>query len=391
MPSLAQSGDSPDAGRRRSSRILLGVLAALGIYLAWRILQPFATVILWAGILAFLFRPLHLRLVERTRSANLAATITLIVALVCVLLPIAAASLAVAGEIGNMLDEAPARWNQWIGDPLHRERLAELQADLAARFPVAGGIDEEGIKASFTALGEKLLKLSVGLAGNLVQALVHFVIIAFSLFFLLRDGERFKTALRHLLPLDDRQSERLMARTGEIVHASVVGVIAVAFIQGLIGGVTFAILGLPTPVLWGVAMSFLAMVPMVGAAVVWLPAAILLLASGAPGKAAALVAVGALLISTIDNFLRPRLVGGRTGLHELVVFFAVLGGLQLFGLVGLLVGPAILAIAWALLDLFRADESEIGDRPPVSGEPTLRSPLDAGVRGEATAPDSAGG
>ncbi len=111
MPSLAQSGDTPEVGRRRSSRILLGALAALGIYLSWRILQPFTTVILWAWILAFLFKPLHRRLAVRTGSANLAATITLIVALVSVLLPIAAVSLAVAGEIGNLLDEAPARWS----------------------------------------------------------------------------------------------------------------------------------------------------------------------------------------------------------------------------------------------------------------------------------------
>lgn len=391
MPSTAQSGDTPEVGRRRSSRILLGAFAALGIYLSWRILQPFATVILWAWILAFLFKPLHRRLAVRTGSANLAATITLIVALVSVLLPIAALSLAVAGEIGNLLDEAPARWSTWIADPLHRDRLTGLQADLAARFPFAGGFGAEEIKASLTALGEKLLELSVALAGNLVQGLVRFVIIAFSLFFLLRDGERFETALRHLLPVSDRQSERLIARTGEIVHASVLGVVAVACVQGAIGGLTFAILGLPSPVLWGVVMSLLAMVPMVGAAIVWLPAALLLLASGAPGKAAALAAIGALLISTIDNFLRPRLVGGRTGLHELVVFFAVLGGLQLFGLVGLLVGPAILAVAWALLDLFRADELGIGDRPPVSGEPTSRSPLDAGVLREAKAPATAGG
>ncbi len=133
------------------------------------------------------------------------------------------------------------------------------------------------------------------------------------------------------------------------------------------------------------------MVPMVGAAVVWLPAALLLLVSGAPGKAAALAAIGVLLISTIDNFLRPRLVGGRTGLHELVVFFAVLGGLRLFGLVGLLVGPAILAIAWALLDLFRAYEVE--DRRPAAclRRADLRSPVDAGVRGEAKVPAAAGG
>ncbi|MEO7794300.1 MAG: AI-2E family transporter, partial [Thermoanaerobaculia bacterium] len=350
------AGDTPDPGSRRASWILLGVLTALGLYLSWRILQPFATVILWAGILALLFKPLQRRLVERTKKPNLAATITLIVALFSVLIPLAGVSLAVANEIGTLLDEAPAKWNAWVGNPVNKERLDRLQQDLKARFPVAGGIDGERIKTNVAALGEKLLKLSVGIAGNLLQGVVRFVIIAFSLFFLLRDGDKFELALRQVLPLSSRQSDHLISHTAEIVQASVVGVVAVAGIQGAIGGLTFALLGLPSPVLWGVVMAFLAMVPMVGAGVIWLPAALFLLATGSPGKALALVLIGTLIISTIDNFLRPRLVGGRTGLHELVVFFAVLGGLEVFGLVGLLVGPAILAVAWILLDLFRSSD-----------------------------------
>jgi len=338
----------------QSNWLLLGVLTALGAYLSWKILQPFATAILWAGVLAIVFKPLDRRLAARTGNTRLSAAATLAAALVCVLLPLAGLSVALAHEIGAAMDEAPGKWGAWLQEPANRDRLASLREDLQARFPFAARFDAAGLQEGLAAAGQKLLGLSVAFAGNLLQGLVRFVIIAFTLFFMLRDSGAFEAALRHLLPLRARESERLLARSAEIVHASVVGVIAIAGLQGLLGGITFAVLGLPSPVLWGVAMALLAMVPMVGAGLVWAPAALLLLVTGETGKALALAGVGALLISTIDNFLRPRLVGGRTGLHELVVFFAVLGGLDLFGLVGLLVGPAILAVTWSLLDLFRA-------------------------------------
>jgi predicted PurR-regulated permease PerM len=359
MRTLAGPLDSPQPGNVSATWILSGALAALAVYLSWRLLQPFATVILWAAVLALMFMPLHRKLLARTHRPNLAAAITVVIALLGVLLPLAVLSIAVANEVGTMMDEGPARWNAWLESPGNRDRLTRLQADLAGRFPFAGRLDETSLKATLAPLGEKLLAFSVGFAGGLLRGVVRFVVILFSLFFLLRDGDRFEAGLRHLLPLSRSQSDRLLARTAEIVEASVLGVVVVASIQGAIGGVTFAFLGLPSPILWGVVMAFFAMIPMLGAGVIWLPASIVLLVTGAAGKAIALAAVGTLLISTIDNFLRPRLVGGRTGLHELVIFFAVLGGLKLFGLVGLLVGPAVLAVAWSLLELFRARDPEV--------------------------------
>ncbi len=247
---------------------------------------------------------------------------------------------------------------RWAGDPVLQARAARWRGDLAQRFPFVERIDAERIQASLTALGETMVKRSVGLVGSVLWVLVEFVMIVFSLFFMLRDADRFEAVLRGLLPLSRRQSDLLIGRTVEVVNASVIGVLAVAALQGALGGAMFAILGLPSPILWGVVMAFFAMIPMIGAGAVWLPAALLLLVAGEPGKAIALCAVGALLIGTIDNFLRPYLVGGRTGLHELVVFFAVLGGLKFFGLVGLLVGPALFAVGWSLLVVFRESAQE---------------------------------
>ncbi len=350
---VSRDGDRPFRAQPKATWVLLAALTGIAIYLCWRILQPLATVILWSTVLAMMFAPLNRKLLARTRRPNLSAAVTLAVAVVAVLLPVAGLSLAVVGEVSDLLVEAPEKWNEWVGDPLLQARAAEWRADLGERFPFVERLDAERIKESLTQLGGTMVKRSVGLVGGLLQALLEFVFIVFSLFFLLRDAVKFESVLRRLLPLSPRQSDRLIARTVEVVHASVLGVLAIAFLQGALGGAMFAILGLPSPILWGVVMALFAMIPMVGAGVIWLPTAILLLATGHTGKAIALCAVGALVISTIDNFLRPRLVGGRTGLHELVVFFAVLGGLKVFGVVGLLVGPAVFAVAWSLLELFR--------------------------------------
>lgn len=350
--------DGPRPAHERAIWVLLAVLTGVAIYLCWRILQPFATVILWSVVLALMFAPLHRKLLARTGRPNLSAALTLCVAVVSVLLPVAGLSLAVAGEVGNLVDQAPEKWNEWASDPVLQARAARWRADLGERFPFVERIDGERVKASLTLLGEAIVKRSVGIVGSVLQGLVEFILIVFSLFYLLRDAAKFEGVLRGLLPLSTRQSDLLIARTVEVVQASVLGVIAIAFLQGALGGVTFAILGLPSPILWGVVMAFFAMIPMIGAGAVWLPAAILLLVTGHAGKAIALCAVGALVIGTIDNILRPRLVGGRTGLHELVVFFAVLGGLKVFGVVGLLVGPAVFAVAWSLLELFRDNAQE---------------------------------
>jgi len=359
--------DGPRPDHERATWILLAVLTGVAIYLSWRILQPFAGVILWSVVLALMFAPLHRKLLARTRRPNLSAALALSVAVVSVLLPVAGLSLAVAGEVGDLVAQAPDKWNEWASDPVLRARAARWRADLGERFPFVERIDGERVKASLTLLGEAIVKRSVGIVGSLLQGLVEFILIVFSLFYLLRDAGKFESALRGLLPLSTRQSDLLIARTVEVVQASVLGVIAIAFLQGALGGAMFAILGLPSPILWGVVMAFFAMIPMIGAGAVWLPAAILLLVTGHAGKAIALCAVGALVIGTIDNILRPRMVGGRTGLHELVVFFAVLGGLRVFGVVGLLVGPAVFAVAWSLLELFRDNAQERKGETPGAG------------------------
>ena len=183
-----------------------------------------------------------------------------------------------------------------------------------------------------------------------------FVII--TMYYLFRDGDQILTGLRQFLPLEDSQSRAMFARAREVIGASVYGVITVATVQGALGGLAFWVLGLPSALLWGVLMTLLSMIPVTGSWLVWIPAALCLVATGHWVKAIILVAWGALVVGTIDNFLRPKLVGQRAHLHELLVLFSVLGGLKLLGVLGLVLGPVLLAVALALLSATRISQTQ---------------------------------
>jgi len=157
------------------------------------------------------------------------------------------------------------------------------------------------------------------------------------------------------------QSDVLIMRTKQVVSASVYGVVTIAIIQATLGGLAFWVLGIPSPLLWAVLMGFICMIPVAGSFLVWLPLAIYLMIMGHWTKAIILIVWGALVISTVDNFLRPKLVGTQTRLHELFVFFSVLGGISVFGLLGIVLGPVVLAITLGLLQIFQVQE-----RLPVS-------------------------
>jgi predicted PurR-regulated permease PerM len=325
--------------------LMLMILTGIALYLCFRILQPLAGVVLWSVVLAVLFDPLHRRMRARIANPDLAAASTLGVVVLSVLLPIGWVGLTVVAEVSDLLSDAPAAIDRLVTDPDARLRAEEIVSSLRERIPYLRGIGRPEIEEATAALAERLLQGTFGLAGTIARSAVRFALVVFSLFFLLRDGEKLSHQLRDLLPLPRRQADRVLSRAAEVLRASTFGVLLVAIVQGALGGAMFALLGLRSPALWGTAMAFFAMIPMVGPGIVWLPAAALLLLSGETARAVALLLWGALVVGTIDNFLRPRLIGNRTRLHELAVFFGVLGGLAFFGLLGVVVGPTLFALA----------------------------------------------
>ena len=191
-----------------------------------------------------------------------------------------------------------------------------------------------------------------GLVMGLTMAEVMLLVV-FTVFYFFSDGENIRHAAYERVPLQRVQWQDIISRTRDVIGATVYGVLAISAIQGTLGTFIFWALGLPSPLLWGVVMFFLSMIPMAGAFLVWLPAALYLALIGAYLKAGILVAWGVLVIGSIDNVLSPKLVGRRARLHELLIFFAVLGGLQVFGVLGLVLGPVVVAMTLALIEMVR--------------------------------------
>jgi predicted PurR-regulated permease PerM len=183
-------------------------------------------------------------------------------------------------------------------------------------------------------------------------------VMLFAMFFLLRDGYTIGRRVRELLPLPERERERLINETRDLVVASVGVGLLVAAIQGTIGGAAYWMLGIGAPALWGVAMAICALIPLVGTALVWAPTALWLFFSGQVGRAVVLIVIGVLVIGLVDNIVRPLLLSGRTSASGLVIFLGLLGGVAAFGFIGLVLGPIILVTASSLVAVFTRVELE---------------------------------
>ena len=337
----------------------LAVVAAtgIGLYLCWLMLRPFIGVLEWAIVLVIVLYPVHRRLTRRIRSRSLSALLSCFLVLVVVVLPLTLLTMAVAEELAKVIPDMPAQISKLMSTqtPLFGKVSEWLQTRL--------GIDtlrtQEFLVEQLKRTSEFLLGFSWNLIGNIVSGIVKSFFVLFTMYYLFRDGDEIVKRLPSALPLSPEQGEALIARIQAVVSASVYGVVTIASLQGLLGGLAFWILGIPSPILWAVLMTFVCMIPIAGSFLVWLPLSIYLMATGHWTKAVLLILWGALVVSTIDNFLRPRLIKNQTKLHELFVFFSVLGGISVFGLLGIVLGPVVLAITIGLLQTFQRPDKPL--------------------------------
>ncbi len=327
----------------------MGLLAVtlIAIYLCWLIVEPFVQVLLWAGVLAIIANPLYRWFRRKGRGPNLSAMLTTLVVVMAVVIPLSFLALAMVRQAVGAADGLQ-RSVQRLLDP-----NSEIYQRIDQYIDLSQLRDKQFIADKLKGYTGMIAGRTLGLVGGVFGTVVHVIFVLFALYYLLRDSDRILPALRDWLPLRRDEADHVIHRTHEVISASIYGVLVIAAVQGTIGGLTFWALRLGTPLLWGVAMFLMSMVPMVGSAIIWGPAALFLLATGHWIKGIILILVGTLVIGTIDNFLRPRIVGTRTRLHELVVLFSVLGGLQVFGILGLVVGPVVVAITMSLIDVLR--------------------------------------
>jgi len=339
---------APEPERDRFARVIFYGVIGLTAVLAYRVVRPFLQPLVWAAIFAILLYPLYGWLSRRLRPSRAALAVTAFAALVMIGPVTTLLSLLVSEAT-----RAAAAVQQTDWDRATPDRLLALWQAVRERSPFALPEDPSALVAQGV---ERLAAFLVPRAGavlqNVASTFFGMAVMLFALFFFLRDGPAYATTVRGLLPFSEARRERFLRETRTLVAASLGSGLAVAAVQGFIGGVTFWALGFPSSVLWGVVMAFSSLVPVVGAALVWLPAVVWLFLSGDVVRAVVLVAIGVGGIGMADNILRPLLLSGRSSGSGLVVFLGLLGGVVAFGFVGLILGPVVLLTAGTLLDAF---------------------------------------
>ena len=353
-------------------QLALLVLLAAALYFAFRIVRPFLDPILIAAILAVLAFPVFRRLRARLRGrATPAALLTCLLVVVIILGPLSLMAVGIVGE-GTSSVKAIQAWVERGGveELTSGPRVDALRAWVKRVAPL---VDPErlDLKGLLLALSGKAGNLVAAKAGKLLTGtgvlLSKVALMLFVLFFALRDGERMLAGMRALSPLPAEQEDRLAARFRAVSRSSLLGILGTAVAQGTAGGIGLAVVGLPG-LFWGTVMAFTSLIPFVGTALVWVPAAVYLLITGQSWQAAFLAAWSLAVVGSIDNVLRPLLMRGESGMSTLWMFFAVVGGLQLFGLPGLLYGPLVFGLCDVLLFMYRTEFAAVlnptGAPPP---------------------------
>ena len=318
------------------------------------ILLPFYGAVFWGTILAIIFQPVQRCFETRlNQRRGWAAAVTLIIILLIVILPMSLLAGALVQEGANIyerLSSGSMDFGGYVQQVVNA--LPSFARELLERFGLTdlAGVQERVSQFAMTG-SQYLATKAFSIGQNTFQFLISFAIMLYLLFFLLRDGRQVAAAVRRAIPLGEIYKQHLLSKFTTVVKATVKGNIAVAAIQGALGGFIFWVLDLQGAVLWGVLMAVLSLLPAVGASLIWGPVAIYFLATGAIWQAAVLTAFGAIVIGLADNVLRPILVGKDTKLPDYVILISTLGGLALFGLNGFVIGPLIAALfmaAWSL-------------------------------------------
>ena len=325
-----------------------GIVLLLG-YVFLRILTPFLAPLGWAAVLAIFVYPWHERLVPQLGNARAAALSTVVVTLLIVGpgLVILTAFVQESGAALSALDrEAFAGPLAWLEQAWNRIRVL---------IPGTQSVDLRGlIEDVISRTGGFVAARVGGLLADIAVLLFQMLVTLIALFFFLRDADAIMRDVRGLLPFEDLRRERMIRQTRDLVYASIAAGAMIAALQGLAGGLLFAVLGLGAPVFWGVMMGLLALLPFVGTWVVWLPAAIWLIATGQVATGVILAVLGGTIVASIDNVLRPAILSDRAQMNGLLMFISLLGGVSLFGLLGIVLGPLVSAIVTGLFEAYTA-------------------------------------
>jgi len=334
--------------------LVLGVISLL----FYQVVKPFLLSIFIAALFAALFSPLYRWFFDRIGQRRaLAATFTLVTVLVFVFVPL----FMVFGTVLSQALEVAQSARPWVQQQLAQPGLITAKLEALPFYDLLLPYREQTLAwlARITGSVSKTAVDTVQAATvGTFSALLSLVIILYTMFFFLMDGDRLLYYLLYYLPLNDDDEKKLLKRFTSVTRATLKGTAVIGILQGILAGLALHFAGIPSALFWAVAMMFLSVVPGIGTALVWGPAVIYLVVSGEYLVATLLAVYCLVVVGSIDNILRPKLVGNDTRLHELMIFFSTLGGIMSFGFMGFVIGPIIAALFVTIWELYGAEFSD---------------------------------
>ena len=338
--------------------IFILFLTFLSIYLLYQVLSPFLSSIIWAILLAMVFYPVFQKLRRLLKmTAVLSAIVMTLLVFIVIVLPFSFLMASLASEaidtyhrVGEMIKTGQVQ--AYFESLKEISLLKWILVKLGQRLDFSQMDPLPLLLKNLNQISTLIFNQTTVLLKGFSTFIAGFFFTLLSLYYLFKDGSQLFERLKEIVPLPSKERDLLIQRFKDMIHATIYGGILIAIIQGLLGGLSFWVLGLPSPIFWGAAMALLSFIPIGGTALIWAPAGVILLIGGSILKGLILLAVGVLVISMVDNLLRPFLISAKTKIHPLLLFFAVLGGIQAFGLIGLVAGPLIATLFLTMVEIY---------------------------------------
>lgn len=319
--------------------------------LAFFVLQPFIIPCVLGAVLAYLFFPLYGRLIRLIKSKSLSAGVVILAVLLLIIVPLSALSFLVIKESQSAINDFTSGDNnveKIISDGISNLSRLHLLGD----FEISKLINQEEIVNLIKNFSKNTIGLLQGAYKSISNLIINGFVMFFALFYFLIDGERLVKRIKELSPIKDKYEDILIKKFNTTIKALMRETFLIAFIQGFLSGVLFWAAGVISPIVLGVIAGIFSFLPNVGAGIVWLPVGLIMITIGHPVEGIIILLGGALVISTIDNFLRPKLMGRSSQIHPLLILLSTLGGLLVFGLSGFIIGPIIIALFLVMWEIY---------------------------------------
>ncbi len=333
---------------------LLGVLG----YLTYEIMRPFFIDIAWSIVFSIVFYPVYAFLSRRAKIKAIASLITIIIMLIVILGPFSYMTMSLVNEVQVVAAKINENKLGSVGEIVQNLESRPFFAKIRSYPAMREVLSEDVIVDNIKKVGKGLVEnLSVRIT-NILGVIFDFIIMLFTTFFLLKDGPVLISKATDYLPFSREQKDKLGCQIKDMIVSTVYGGVAVSVLQGLLGGIAYSFIGIEAPVMWGIAMSIMSFVPLIGTFAIWGPTSLYLAIIGNYVQGIGLFLFGIFVISMVDNILKPLIIGSRTKMPTIIILFSVLGGIKFFGMIGLIMGPLITAVFISIIEIFRSIEGE---------------------------------